>query len=188
MSMRARLLLVSALGGAIALLSPSSVLAKTDYPLCVQAYFCGPAAISGSERCRCPNMGTMPGAPICMNPMQTQPPCRLCHIQGTTGPGTIQTPFGVSMLAHGLSGDNSSVCTALAALDADHVDSDGDGMTDVYEIASGAGDPNTAANVSWSNEPTPTYGCAIGAGRRWLLATVSTLVGLVVLRRRRRRA
>jgi len=27
------------------------------------------------------------------------PPCRVCHIQGTTGAGSVQTPFGVSMRA-----------------------------------------------------------------------------------------
>jgi hypothetical protein len=80
------------------------------------------------------------------------------------------------------------VCAALAALDADHVDSDGDGTTDVSEIENLA-DPNTAANVKWAEEPTPTYGCAIalGAGGRWLVATASALAGLVILTRRRHR-
>jgi hypothetical protein len=182
MSMRARLFLVSALGGAIALLSPSSALAKTSFPNCIQAFFCG--SVPGSERCMCPPVAPPPMPPrICQN-LDTPPPCRVCHIQGTTASGTIQTPFGVSMLAHGLSGDNTSVCAALSTMTS--VDSDGDGRTDLAEIQN-LDDPNTAAQVSWLDQPTPTYGCAIGAGGRWLLATVSTLAGLVVLTRRRRR-
>jgi hypothetical protein len=179
MSTRTRLLLVLTLGGAIAPLLPASALAKQRYPQIIQSYFCG-----GNGPDACPGRGTAPNAPIC----QTQPPCRICHIQGTTGSGTIQTPFGVSMLARGLSGDNGSVCTALSALDADKVDSDGDGTPDTVELEN-LDDPNTAANVKLVDEPTPTYGCGVasGTGGRWLLATVSTLVALFVLRRARRR-
>jgi MYXO-CTERM domain-containing protein len=92
------------------------------------------------------------------------------------------------MLARGLSGGNTSVCAALSAVAADNVDSDGDGKTDVAELET-FGDPNTAANISWAQEPTPTYGCGVasdspGGG---MAATVSMLAALVVLRRTRRR-
>ena len=43
------------------------------------------------------------------------PPCRLCHIQGTTGAGSVATPFGISMLARGMTGSGSSLVPALEA-------------------------------------------------------------------------
>ena len=39
-----------------------------------------------------------------------QPPCSLCHLRGSTGAGTADTPFALSMKARGLStSDNTSV-------------------------------------------------------------------------------
>jgi hypothetical protein len=187
MSRRKQLLLGSLLGGAIALLSPSFARAKTRYPGYIQDYFCGGNSGGPGGGSGCSGGGTATGSPICQNKSQTEPPCRLCHIQGTTGSGTIQTPFGVSMLARGLSGSNGSVCSALAALAADDVDSDGDGTTDVVELEN-LTDPNTAANVSWAEEPTPTYGCGVAPGPRggWLAAAVSMLAALLLRRSRRR--
>jgi hypothetical protein len=185
MSTRARLVLGLTLAGAIALLAAAPALAKDNFPACIQCFFCGPG-IPGSQRCGCPSMGSAPGSAICQN--TPPPPCRLCHIQGTTGSGTIQTPFGVSMLAHGLSGSNTSVVSALGAPGMDKVDSDGDGTTDVTELDR-LSDPNTAANVMWAQEPTPTYGCGVASGSRggWLAASASILAALFVLRRTRRR-
>jgi hypothetical protein len=186
MSTRARLVLGLTLAGAIALLSHSRAEAKSSYPSYIQEFFCG-SSFGNPGRSGCTQVYA-PQSPICTDHSQPQPPCRLCHIQGTTGSGTIQTPFGVSMLARGLSGGNTSVCAALSAVATDNVDSDGDGKTDVAELETFA-DPNTAANVSWAEEPTPSYGCGVVSDSPggWMAATVSMLAALVVLRRTRRR-
>jgi hypothetical protein len=86
------------------------------------------------------------------------PPCRLCHIQGTTGAGSVETPFGLSMLAHGLTTDRTTLSSALAALRVDRVDSDGDGVPDITELMANT-DPNTPVNAPLSSEG-PTYGCS----------------------------
>jgi len=112
-------------------------------------------------------------------------PCRLCHIQGTTGAGSVQTPFGISMLAHGLTQDRSTLNPALDALDAQNVDSDGDGVTDINEIKEDS-DPNTPLSASLSSG-APTYGCATAGGvcrRGW--PVVAAAMGLLLAFRRRR--
>jgi len=86
------------------------------------------------------------------------PPCRLCHIQGTTGPGTLSTPFVMSLRAHGFDGSRASLVTSLDAVAADGTDSDGDGVSDHDELSADR-DPNTAANVPLG-PGGPNYGCA----------------------------
>jgi hypothetical protein len=122
------------------------------------------------------------------------PPCRLCHIDGITGSGSVETPFGISMLAHGLTSDRSTLTPALDALKAGNVDSDGDGVSDIDELLADT-DPNTSAEVSLSSSG-PVYGCAIaparGAPRSPDPASVAALfvavfAALAVSRRRRSR-
>ena len=91
-----------------------------------------------------------------------EPPCSLCHLRGSTGSGTADTPFALSMKARGLSAnDNTSVATALDAMVRDNVDSDGDGTPDIQEIEDDT-DPNTPANVSLSGDVGPNAGCGGG--------------------------
>ena len=121
-----------------------------------------------------------------------QPPCRLCHIQGTTGPGSVQTPFGVSMLAYGLTGSADTVPPALNGLAIDRIDSDGDTVTDIDELLANT-DPNTAADVPLGPaDQDPTYGCAVaGPGARrqsGLLALAVSLAAAAVSFGRRGRA
>lgn len=87
------------------------------------------------------------------------PPCSVCHAKGNTGSGTVVTPFGWSMRAHGLEADApDSVGTALDALAAAKVDSDGDGISDVDELVAGT-DPNVAGRVPLPNGEQTGYGC-----------------------------
>ena len=116
-------------------------------------------------------------------------PCRLCHIQGTTGPGSVQTPFGVSMLARGLTGSEDTVVPALDALDRDMVDSDGDGIPDIVELRPPNGtDPNTPAPVLLApGDQNPSYGCAVSPRRPSIGGVAALLVALIAVRARRRR-
>jgi uncharacterized membrane protein YgcG len=72
------------------------------------------------------------------------PDCSLCHV-GPQRVGTVNTPFGVSMRSRGLVFyDEASLRRALAALDAERIDSDRDGTPDIDELRAG-GNPNVAS-------------------------------------------
>ena len=73
-------------------------------------------------------------------------------MQGTTGAGSVVTPFAISMQAHGLTGSRDSIPPALDGLRADKIDSDGDGKADVDELTADT-DPNTPADVTLANRP-----------------------------------
>lgn len=71
--------------------------------------------------------------------------CMLCHTNGITGPGTVNTPMGKALSSQGLLGnDEQSLRSALDALATAGTDSDGDGVGDVAELKAGT-DPNVGA-------------------------------------------
>jgi len=122
----------------------------------------------------------------------TAPPCGLCHQYGKTGGDTLVTPFALAMRARGLSGEGS-LDEALARVEADHVDSDGDGATDTDEIIAGT-DPNSAASTPATRQlvSDPQLGCAVGRARMsqdagWELGAGASLAALASLAARRRR-
>jgi hypothetical protein len=119
--------------------------------------------------------------------------CALCHTNGITGAGTVNTLFGTAMRARGLTGGENatSLNTALDTMAADAVDSDGDGTTDVGELMAGR-NPNTVDGMSTDggtgggsggdgSTPSLKYGC--GAA---VVPELLALAGLVPLLRRRR--
>lgn len=114
--------------------------------------------------------------------------CQLCHKNDDGGPMTATKPFGRAMFKAGTVGGNPpSMLAALHALEADNIDSDGDGTGDIAELRAGE-DPNVPAEgamVVGKEIPLPETGCGItppaGLANAWLLAAV---VALVCLRKR----
>ncbi|MDP2311016.1 MAG: thrombospondin type 3 repeat-containing protein [Pseudomonadota bacterium] len=124
--------------------------------------------------------------------MPCAPTCTVCHETNAGGPGTVLKDFGLALMARDLTGgaDIPSLQAALAAMEADAVDSDGDGMSDLDELAAGA-DPNPGAAVFCEPDGggeviVPVYGCFGASGTAAGMGLVS-LLGLTTLRRRARR-
>jgi hypothetical protein len=85
-------------------------------------------------------------------------------VANNTGKATATTPFAFSLRARGLSGEGrSSLDAALSQLDAEQVDSDGDGVSDVNELFANT-DPNSAANAPLNGATEPAYGCSLWRG------------------------
>ncbi len=137
------------------------------------------------------------------------PACALCHTTGNSGGfGTVNTPFGKSVRAHGLVAfDEAKLKSALDAMAADHTDSDADCVDDIGELKQGT-DPNTAtpaagcdagtASTFGASPEEPRYGCgahvaAAPGGRASadvsgsVVVLVTALVGVALRRRRRAR-
>ena len=108
------------------------------------------------------------------------PACTLCHV-GAPGIGTAATPFATSMRARGLvAGNLSSLDTALAALEAEHTDSDHDGVPDIEELKAG-----TDPNVAGGSLETPTYGCFNVTGQGPGVGSILAALGVLLLTMRR---
>lgn len=106
--------------------------------------------------------------------MPCQAACTVCHTTNSGGSGTVTQPFGVAMVDRGLvPDDTTSLSDALARLETDGVDSDGDGTPDVDALRQGI-DPNTGTD--FCGAVLPRYGC-FGSGAT---AAVLLLPGLLV--------
>jgi hypothetical protein len=113
-----------------------------------------------------------------------KPPCSICHLGGKTSGATVFTPFAWTMRAYGMSDSASSVRSAIQAVEAEKVDSDGDGVPDFQEIVDGTNPnaPGTATDIQ-----DPQLGCEVGGGTAGYLATAGSAILLVWSVRRRRR-
>lgn len=127
--------------------------------------------------------------------------CALCHTNGITGAGTVNTPIGRALRMEGMvASDTASLIAALNALETAGTDSDMDGVGDVAELRAGT-NPNVAqapadagmgggagggAGGGGGGEPEvlppPKFGCggAVAPG-------LAVIAALGLLQRRRRR-
>lgn len=122
--------------------------------------------------------------------MPCAPPCTICHRNRNGGLYTVDKPFGLTMYAFGLRGQNpQSLKDAVAALKQNHPDSNGDGTSDEQELQDGI-DPNTGGKIDLCTEG-PVYGCGAHVAPRsrtnGLAAALAMLAGLVLLAGMRRR-
>ncbi len=146
----------------LALLAPSAAFASPTYPPTIQA-----------------QLG-----------LAQAPDCTLCHRDDVGGIGTVVRPFGRTMVERfGLTGGSTTAAlrAALEGDDAEHVDSDGDGIADIDELRAGTNPNVGASGVEVAPDvPLPETGCAFAGasatGGTALLMLVG--VGLVLARRR----
>lgn len=141
-----------------------------------------------------------PGAVQAHLSLAAPPPqsCGLCHTNGITGAGTVNTPIGRALRMNGLvANDTASLIAALDALEATGTDGDADGVGDVAELRAGT-NPNVAeaspdggtgggtgggAGGGGGGEalPPPKFGCG-----GTVVPGLAVAAALALLRRRRR--
>ena len=105
--------------------------------------------------------GNYPAEVATFTEVPCTPTCLLCHTTAGGGGGTANQAFALALKDRGLTGggDADALTTALSALEADAVDSDGDGTTDIEGLRAGL-DPNEGnAFCGGDVAEAPTYGC-----------------------------
>lgn len=152
------------------------------------AFAAGAAALLGSSvASACPNFA---------GDIQTDlglsytPLCTICHTTEAGGTGTVTKAFGIAMKANGLSPcSDSSVQTALNALEKQNHSSAGDGISDITKLKEGL-DPNLSGPAVEVPLPPVAYGCAATmaksdvAGGGAAVAVVAMLGASFAFRRR----
>jgi hypothetical protein len=131
--------------------------------------------------------GNYPSAVQAEADIPCAPTCTVCHATNAGGGGTVTQPFGEAMMARGLTGGGNAdaLVTALAQLDADAVDSDGDGSTDVDALRAGQNPNDGVPFCGDSVVEAPEYGCLqhARAGGGATLVAAALAIALSALRR-----
>lgn len=152
--------LLTALAFVLVTFASASALASPDYPAAVVADLkitCSPV----------PPFGPKPG----------EPDCTLCH-STPAGGGAPTEPFGIALVKRGLlPNDLASLQASLKQMEADQVNSSGNGL-DVDQLRA-CKNPNPTTSVG--------YGCSSSGESGGLLwVAIAAITGVVIGRRRRR--
>ena len=90
--------------------------------------------------------------------MPCVPACTICHKDTLGGFGTVNEPFGKAMQGAGLNFIEPTLGPALAKLEQEQIDSDGDGESDIAELREGR-DPNGKIDLCGQAALAARYGC-----------------------------
>jgi len=94
--------------------------------------------------------------------MPCTPNCMLCHETVAGGTGTATQPFASTCMSAGMMiGDDASMAEALATIEADGTDTDGDGTPDIEALRAGR-NPNPGGD-DFCATAQPQYGCFQGS-------------------------
>lgn len=115
------------------------------------------------------------------------PPCDVCHRAPSEPVGAADQPFSMALSERGLVASNdASLASALDKMQADGVDSDGDGARDLDELSWG-GNPNVADVLEVQGHEPPSYGCALAGANGPFDLGLLLLFGMLFVRRFRHR-